>query len=267
MKNLKSIVFIAIIVIIISNIGCKKDHGTPPAVPPQTTFKMSFSDFDSTKVSQKKDTTYTNYIYAAENVIFWNTVLTLNLAIPVYAFTEASKYQAVWSTSDNKWVWTYTFGTIYNAKLKAQVSGSDVNWEMYISQNGGFQNVKWYTGTSKVDGSQGAWTLNKDAYNVTPYIGIEWHQNKTAGTYDIKYTNIIPNDPGNGSFIQYGLTTSGLYNAYYTIFGNTTPSRTINIEWNTSTKEGHIKDSGVHFAWKSNGWHCWDNYLKNVTCQ
>ena len=271
MKKMRIILMLALALMIsIIQQACKKDHGTAPTIPPQSSFIMNFSDIDSSKApekSMKVDSVaqYSNFLFAAGNVVAWNVVLTVGLAVPVASFVHSFSYQAAWNNSDNAWEWKYNFTVLatYSAKLKATVSGNTVHWEMYISQQNGFQNFLWYEGDSQLDNSQGTWTLFDNPASNKTLLGIVWHKNTSNGTSDITYTNIVPGGAENGGYIGYGIITDTTYNAYYNIY-NKGKNNLTSIKWNTVHKNGRVSDS-LHFS--DSNYHCWGVDYKNMNCQ
>lgn len=247
--------------------GCKKDYGGPPTIPPKSSFVMNLSELDSSKTSSMKlDSVadYSNFLYAAGNVYGWNIILTVGLAVPVASFVNSFNYQGTWNNQGNCWEWKYDFTLLvtYSAKLKATVSGITVHWEMYISQQNGFQDFLWYSGDSQFDGTQGTWTLYDNPTSNTELLGIIWHNNDNDGTSDITYTNIVPGGAENGGYISYGITADTIYNAYYDIY-NKGQNNLIKIKWNMTDRNGRVSDS-LHFS--DNDWHCWDTDYTNITC-
>jgi len=91
---------------------------------------------------------------------------------------------------------------------------------------------------------------------------IDWTKSGTS-IATIKYT-YLKSGSSNGAYIEYGLTSSS-FNAYFTIhYFNTTLGRfsDVNIEWNTSSKDGRIKSSD----YLDGLWQCWDSNRVNKTC-
>lgn len=266
-KKMGFTLVISLIIISTLNVGCKKeeeDHGTAPNLPPQSSFVMDNSSFmDTSKAGNTKDSTYRNRNIAAWDVGVWNFLLTVTFAVPVASFVESFNHQAVWE-STNTWKWSYSVpvGNItYTAKLIGKINGSQVDWEMYISKTGlgAYTDFKWYEGTSFSD--HGTWTLNASPSNPTPFLGIEWHNNSN-GTSDIKYINVVPNGAENGGFISYGKTLNAAYNVFYNIY-NKGQNNLTEINWNSTSKEGQIKDS---LFFHDTNFHCWNNLGKNVVC-
>lgn len=206
--------------------SCKKDELTPPAgevapeLPPQETFIMAFTDFessDTTELAANNNSnnngnpafnTYHNWFYAAGNIVIWNTVLVIHTAIPTLSFFEAFKHDAVYQ-GDATWLWAYNFtaadGSVYEAELSGKwlVNSAEVQWDMYISKQGGFSDVNWYSGITANDRSYARWTLNHKPFNPTPLIDIDFKRDLSTGVESIRYTNIIPNSADNGDYIEY----------------------------------------------------------------
>jgi len=263
MKKLKIISFFLVLLLfaLIFFNSCKKDTVEDfgkPSLPPQSSFAMDTSAFP--KLTKK---TYGNVAYAYGNVLVWNVAIFVGLAVPVASLNEAIKHECT-KVETNKWVWAFSVvapdKATYTCQLYATVTKTEVNWEMKISKASGFQNFTWYTGVSKIDGTQGTWTLFDNPLSNKQIIGIEWHHN-ADNTADIKYTNIVPSGSENGGYIQYG-TTKNTLNAFYSIFTKGKNNLT-QIEWNITTHEGHVKDA-IKFG--DSKWHCWNTTLQDITC-
>jgi len=272
-KGLYSVVILALIAVLFSN--CKKDNEPAPAIPPVESFVIDFSDFDDGSKSSTLDLnnfrgidtiTYNNWGHAAFNVGFWNTIITVGLAVPVAAFREAFNHQGVYQPDDETWIWTYhvwVFGVKYTPQLHAEIVDGYVHWKMYISQQGGYSDFLWYTGESKLDGTEGTWTLYNSPNVPTPLVGITWHKNTDGIIGDIEYKNIVPDGPENGGYIYHALTADSLYDANYDIYNKGQDNLT-KIEWSLDTKAGRVKDEN-HFG--DTEWHCWDNLLQDIDCE
>lgn len=258
--------------------GCGSEDVTgsgpePPEIPPVSTFVMDFGDFTEstsfTQVSGDGETvllgaTTENWSFASLNVLVWNTVLTVGLAVPVASFIAAFGKSPVLHT-DSTWVWSYNFfanDVLHLAELHGRAVGDTVTWSMYISKQDAFTDFLWYTGVSDVQVTEGTWTLNNNPDDPTPLLDITWHRNPDEGTADITYTNIVPEGPENGGYISYGITGGIPYDAFYDIYNKGADNHT-DIEWNRTTKEGRVRDPN-HFA--DSEWHCWDSALEDVDC-
>ena len=285
----KSILFFALLIFstVVMLSSCKKEQTnttteteTAPTVPPSSSFEMSFSDFPASagKMANVDSVVnpYSNAQYAIINVAWWNLIVGLYTVVPTAAFVEALKHQATY-VSKGSWEWTYDFTVLvkYTANLHATlVNNKDsVKWGMYISQQNGFKNLLWFSGVSAFNGKSGNWTLNKDSiissteHMPIPCIYMEWNNNNN-GITDLKYTDILANDNGYGSYVKAGvLSNTAYFDSYYNIYlvNKNSTNHFTEIHWNKVDKSGQIKDT-TYF--KDNNWYCWDikaNSLKNLS--
>lgn len=255
--------------------GCEK-KGDPPVLPPAATMTIDFSEFiaGSKSATIQRDSkgssavNNTNWTVAATVAGVWNSIIALNLAIPVAAFHLASENKPDY-LDDKKWQWKYSapvLGATYTARLTGQIRSSDIKWEMYISREGvgGFGEFLWFEGTSNLDGKSGQWILTHSQQLQVPMLQIDWtREGEVIGS--IKYTYIKTGEALKDSYIQYGLTTNTL-DAYYTVhFYETNRAKfvDVNIEWSTSGHNGRIK--AIDYFQDSN-WHCWDTNGNDVAC-
>jgi len=262
--------------------GCKKDKGKPPVLPPIESMEMDFSDFSSARKSlgitpQAKDIPDPdeNFMFSATVAGIWNTILTINLVVPVTAFQLAVNNTPVW-VADKTWEWKYNVtglaGT-FKARLVGKIQASNIRWEMYITREGtgAFPEFMWFEGTTALDGNSGQWILNYNNLFPEPYIQIDWSKTgSSVGSIKYTYVRTLKDDrtaePAKNSYIQYGLTTGAL-NAFYTI-SIYEPLIVQNfvevfIEWNTTAGNGRVK--ALH-KFGDNNWHCWDTDKNNITC-
>ena len=269
MKKILSLILISVFSVTFFA-GCKKDKGEPPVLPPAGSMAIDFSNFSATKKSLEvlppvNGTTNSNWQYSALVVGYWSIILNTTLAIPVAAFEAAINQTPVYVSSKN-WQWSFSvtfLNTTYKARLTGLIRSSDVLWNMYISKDGtdSYKDFLWFTGTSQLDGSHGQWILNQSPTVNDPILQIDWTKTATA-IGSVKYT-YIKNDSFLNSSIEYGLTSSDL-NAYFNIhYFNGVKYSDVNIEWNTTTHNGHVKS--VDYLGDSN-WYCWDSNKINITC-
>jgi hypothetical protein len=253
---------------ILSFSSCKKDEDpkTAPVLPPESAFKMNFDDFataDDTLKSALQVDTYSNWGYSFLNVSFWNTVLTVSLAVPVASYAEAFNHEAIYHPDEDNWTWSYNFSigfVAYEAELTGAIEGTNVNWEMRITKQGEYADFLWYRGKSAIDQSGGYWILSENPANSNDLLRIDWKR-YSDGTADIKYTNIKPGANENGSYIWYGTTIDEL-DRFYQIYHKPVNNHT-KIEWSSTLKNGRVMDP-LHF--NDSAWHCWDLQLKDITC-
>lgn len=245
--------------------GCLKNDEPAPNLPDAKMMVIDFTKFPSDEgKTTDASSTKLNFPVAAVNVGWWNTVLVVNLVIPVAAFYESFKHDADYNAALEKWTWSYNFnaGGWHTARLEATLAGIDeVHWEMYVSKAGSFTDFLWYSGNTKTDNSMATWQLSKDPTSPVPFIDIHYQKDALTGVETISYENIAPG-VDNGSYIEYGLGTEGL-NAFYNIYLSN-GDNLVNIAWNTTTKEGRVKNL-AHFG--DEEWHCWDSTLEDVECE
>ena len=269
----KFIWFVFILFFISGNfISCKrKDKGDPPAFILSETMLIDFSNFITASRSAEnnftvKGTETYNWETAAEIAAPWRTLTSETLLVPISAYKAASG-QKVSHVSGGKWEWNYNVnvgGAIYKTRLTGEISGAQVNWEMYVSRDGsgGFSEFKWLDGTSNAGGTEGKWTFNKDFSNQTALLQIDWIRTGT-NIEKIKYT-YLQDGQGKNAYIEFG-AASGSFDYYYAVhYYNTSIGRfsDANIEWIRSSGAGRIKSADY-----LNGvWKCWDAQKKDTEC-
>ena len=252
-------------------INCSKDttepQQTPPSLPPAAAFLMEFDSFplpDGGVLPEYPLLKGENWTWAATNVLVWNTVLIVNLVVPVTAFQAAFQHQPV-KLDDGSWAWNYSFmalGVQHTASLRLSLNNNLAYWKMYISKQDQYTDFLWFEGEGDLGYSHGIWTVNMNPAAPVPYLEIEWNRDPQTETGDIKYTNVYPEDPNNGSYIKYGTMTSDYYDAFYTIFHKNAMNAT-EIEWNRETKIGRVHDVDY---FQNEDWHCWDELQEDVEC-
>ncbi len=262
--------FLSFVVIagLLSFSGCKKDEDkqVAPTLPPQAGFVMNFNDFsdsgDTLKSALQPDT-YSNWGYSYLNVAVWNSLLTIGLAVPVASYIEAFKHEAIYHPDLNNWTWSYNFNvgfTAYEAELTGAIVGDSTSWEMRITKAGAYSDFLWYHGMASILQTGGHWTLIESPESPNNLLRIDW--NKFAdGTADIRYTNIKPLIPENGSYIYYGSVISS-FDRFYNIYQKKINNMTT-IEWSSTLHNGRVKDPKKYL---DNAWHCWDYSLQDVVC-
>jgi hypothetical protein len=272
---MKKLFSLALIIIIAagSYIGCKKDKGVAPELPPLESMTIDFSNFASLtksgdQINSTKGTETSNWEFAAFVSGVWRLLLTTELAIPIASFKIAVDQDPSF-LSTKTWQWSFNVsagGDTYKARLTGQIETSDVLWTMYITKEGtnGYPEFVWFEGTSKLDGTGGQWTLNKSSASPEPMLQIDW--TKTGSTVgNIKYTYVKTGESFTGSYIEYGLTSATL-NAFYNVHfynNNALKFSDVNVEWNTTTKNGRVKCTDYLLG----EWYCWDSNKINVVCE
>lgn len=243
-----------------------------PPLPPEASLVMetegitsptvaaaSVSGFSTSEVTLLSTS---NHNFAAFNVIAWNTIITIGLAVPVTAFLHSFQNHPI-RQPDGSWVWSYAVtvaGQLYSAQLQGQIVNDEVHWDMYITKDGKYSHFNWFSGVSKRDNSEGYWILNKEPNNPVNLLRIDWHQDFSTDTADIKYTNIEPGSVENGGYIFYGTSNDQTYDAYYDIYNKGADSL-IEIEWHRSNKNGRVRNL-QHFG--NEDWHYWDENFQDT---
>jgi len=237
-----------------------------PDIPPESTFVMDFGDFAGNNAAARVQGSLPggNWLFAAGTVAVWNTIITATLVVPVAAFVESFNHEPM-AQPDGSWAWEYSFvanGANHTARLTAQIADGGIEWNMFISKDGEFSDVLWFTGQSNLNGTEGTWTLNRDPRDLTPFIRIDWQRDPSAGTGQIRYTNIVPDGSENGSFIEFARTNDMPFDAFYDVF-NAGEDVMTSIEWNRTGKDGRVMNSNF---FGDMAWHCWDKNFQNADC-
>jgi hypothetical protein len=242
--------------------SCKKNQGNAPDLPPESAFLADFSDFNSAKMFL--DTTSSNWNHSVANVVVWSTIITVGLEIPVASYMEAIKNHDAVYQSDNTWLWEYSFGpdkNLYTAKLFGNVESDSVEWEMYITKLGDYEDFLWYSGSSGLDRMEGHWIVFNNPTLPTELLRIDWMRTNNESGH-IRYMNIEPGGYENGGYIVYGNDADADLECYYHIY-NKGLDNLIEIEWSKTDLTGRVKDLN---KFSDQNWHCWDIYKKDVDC-
>ena len=245
--------------------GCSGASGAP-TIPPEETFVIPFEDFYKTNglISLEAGGNQSNWNYSALAVGIWSTIIRIGLAVPVTAF-RASFHNIPLQQPDGSWIWSYSVligGSIHTAKLHGQFITEGVHWEMKISKEGEYEDFLWYYGECDLPATEGFWILKQTPANPTDLVRIDWSRDISAGTHALRYTNIVPDGPENGGYIDTQYTNGTPYDRIWDLYNKGQNNHTY-IEWSTTTGEGRIKDLN-HFG--DEDWHCWDSDHTNVAC-
>ena len=209
-----------------------------------------------------------NWNWAVWNVGVWSLFIAAGRLVPSAAFLESFNHTPQ-QQPDYSWIWSYKVtagGDVYSAKLHGKFiddyngTGSGVRWDMYISKQGEYTDFLWYYGESNLPATEGFWILKNNPTAQTDLVQIDWERDLAEGTYSITYTNIVPDGPENGGYISHGATTGDPYNRFYNIYNKGADNLT-EIEWNSATKEGRVKDAN-HFG--NSDWHYWNENHQNM---
>lgn len=238
-----------------------EDIPNAPQLPPTSSLVMDFND-NLFGTGKTEGTEGDNLNFAAASIGIWNTILTIQMAIPVAAFVHAFDYEADYADGTWTWAYDYNFGFVqHSARLEGRIVGDDAHWSMFISKNGEYTDFLWFTGISALDGTDGTWALNANPNAPTAFIAIDW-ANPGDGTQTIRYSNAIVGNPDNGSYIEYGVNSAADLDAHYHIYSSA-QDNLLEIQWNRATLVGQLK-APWHFGDES--WHCWNELLEDIEC-
>jgi hypothetical protein len=261
----------AILILSVCFAGCKKDKGDPPFLPPYESMIIDFSNFTSQAKSAVaepgiKGVNNSNWEFASKVAGGWDDLINSVLVVPIASFKVTSAYDPGY-LSEKTWQWSFGFtaaGQAYKAKLTGEIRSTDVLWKMYVTKEGpgGYTDFLWFEGTSLPDGSGGEWKVKESNASQVELFNITWTSSGSA-VRTVRYEYVKSGDR-KGSFIKYGLT-GGALNAYYEVRyfeSGLAKLSDVNIEWNSSTKNGRIKSMDYLLG----GWYCWDSNKVNVNC-
>jgi hypothetical protein len=276
---------VVLVILVLTVTGCGDVSGAP-TIPPVETFVIPFETFTANVTSsfvtesQMPATplslpvneqvlvpltgNQSNWNYAALTVAFWGTVVVVGLAVPVAAFRESFQHTPV-QQPDGSWIWSYSvnIGTsVYSAELHGQFITEGVHWDMRISKEGEYEDFLWYYGENDLPATEGFWILKQSPAVPEDLLRIDWSRNISAGTYAVRYTNIVPDGPENGGYIDVQYTKGIPYDYICDIYNKGQDNHTY-IDWSSTTGEGRVKDF-QHFG--DNDWHCWDSDRMNIAC-
>jgi len=253
------------------------DELVAPSLPPAESFIMPFTgyeDLDTTGLHSNGDlderggpTSFRNWFYAGSNLVVWNLIVGVNMAIPVASFLEAFNHDAVYD-GQGAFIWSYDFNLgndTFMANLSARLinNNQDVEWIMNISKVGGFTNVEWYRGVTSRDNSRASWSLNHRPNNPQSLLDILHEKDLATGEISTRYTNRIPSDPNNGDYIEYRTSNGNTFNRAYDVF-RANNNEMLEVEWKAPSGEGRVRNPNF---FTDNDWHCWDQDLRDTTCQ
>lgn len=240
-------------------------------LPPQSSFIMDFGDFGSSQVSVGGEDQHSKlmgkgyFLYSAGNVFVWQTLLAVRLVVPTVAFVNAFNHHPVLQ-ADGWWQWSYNVvaaGYNHTVELKGKIVGDEVQWEMWVSRHGEWEDFLWYTGTHNLTATAGNWTIYKSHDEpTTTFMSIDWLRDPDDETGELTYTILDEFHDLYRCYIYYGSTLADSYDRFYHIFDYGEENLT-EIEWNYDTKAGRVKDTAYYH---DTTWHCWDSDLEDTDC-
>lgn len=240
----------------------KQDKEDRPELPPAELLFMDYSDFSEEPGASKGSLeSYNNFIHAYGTVLFWHSpFITVHTALPVAAYKIAMAQEAV-DMGDNTWKWAYDFSwgeVTYVVSLTAsRISNEEFSIEMDVAlASFPEMGVLWFDGVVRYDHTHATWTIYKEG--TVAVVEAEMNMDFEIEKGSLKYSYVELGMEETGSFILYEYDSEEVYDAAYTV---SLSAGMTEIEWNITTKEGHVKDQ-VKFG--DANWHCWDSLANGL---
>ncbi len=235
-----------------------------PTLPSAAVFSVNLpkADAESGRYQSGK---YENAFHALSNYYGWQIALELYLAHPTISFAAAIQQQPEYLKDEDRWVWSFNTdleGNVYQVNLYGRKAGESAAWEMYVSQEDGFQDLLWLSGTSALDGTEGTWRIRTNTENPKDALQIEWEVSNGDIPY-AKYTGLDKDSNVYLNYIEYGSLSEGSFNVFYNVYSNTADNL-LKIEYNNQTKIGRVTDSA---KFGDSLWHCWNSDYQDIDCQ
>ncbi|MHA7099157.1 hypothetical protein [Roseivirga pacifica] len=280
MKTLKLKLASTLLAVLVVFTACSDDDGSQnpssPELPPEASMSANLGNFPSNgessgngSAANLEQNDHSNFAFAATNVVFWQTILNVQLAIPVAAFHEAFNHSFEYLPEQAKWRSEYTVqvnNQSITATLYAEYNNADqIEWEMYLTAPGQFEDYLWFRGESQTDGSGGTWYLSKGPAQSGEVLSITWDR-QGENVVNAIYTLVDEQSERNGSYIEYGVTTESGYTHFYdiSIVSETEADYDVLIYYNEDTQEGTVR-SEAHF--ETSTFMCWDSDFQNTACE
>ena len=244
-----------------------------PQIPHKSMFTIPTADLKSTDsdtlAAQTQGISYHNWAHAGLNVLAWNTVVAVHMAIPTAAFGLALNEQPEY-IGDATFRWAYEYeaadilgGKTYDIVLTGQYINDtqEVLWTMTASEEGGFTDFVWYTGVVAIDFSAARFILNRHPEMPEAFISIAYQNDANTNDVTIRFTNVVPGSDDNGHYIEHRTLSEAPYNTTFDVYRG--GSNFLEIRWNQPAGNGQVKHP-AHF--NDNNWHCWDTNQFDVDC-
>jgi len=270
---------VAMVIATLTSCVNSEEIGNSPDLPPLSSMVIDFDDFNDahTKANIEKSASQVgldHWEYARVVVGVWNTALFTTLAVPVASFSTAFNHDAEY-LGGTKWQWAYTvegFTSQYTARLTGELTGSQVQWEMYVKKSGidAFEEFLWFSGVSQTDGMSGYWLLNHSAAYPENMLRIDWTvEGEEIGNIKYTYVRTLNNDRNTDNFkdsyIIYGLQNEDL-DAFYDVHAFDFVKEEfvdVDIEWSRTNYNGRVMAPSY---FETSDWHCWDTNGDNIDC-
>lgn len=273
MKTFRIKLFSALLASLVVLSSCSEDGGdnnpTAPQLPPQESMSANMGEFPSNGESSQANANgdKSHFTFAAGNVIFWQTLLNVQLAIPVASFQESFNHSFEYLEAQGRWKSEYAVevgNKNITATLYAERTDEVIEWEMYLTLPGQFDNYLWFSGESALDNSGGTWLLYRSPSEPRAMLQIEWER-ESGSAIKSTYTLIDTQADKSGSYIEYGLSTEAGFTHYYevSITSQSEDDYDAFIYYNQETRVGSVM-SVSYFG--DDQARCWDSNFENTDC-
>lgn len=246
-------------------VSCEKEPEAPDLAPVES-LVMDLNQFPSGNNNEQVKSSpqfIFNWLYSYVTVFSWNTVIAVNIAIPVASYLEAFNHTPVY-LGDNQWEWSYSTDildkTYVSRLLGTRIDNETYTMEMYLSEGSSFSDFKWFEGVIRYDQTEVNWKISHSPSQPTQYLDVDYNRDFETDKVNIRYTIIDPENDLYQSYIEYGRDTALYHDSHYHISKADTLTL---IQWNSTSKAGRVMDE-LHFG--DNSWHCWDSQFKDVDC-
>lgn len=265
MKNFRSIIIVAALILGFSLTSCEKNDDVPPTVPSIESMTIDLSNFPGNTKSLSEEKFFSYHSLVSLSISVWSSFIDSINTIPVHAFEMTIDNEPIYE-GDGSWLWStsYTeYGQSYTTELRGTVVKDIVNWELkfvydYLQSQHTFVCL---TGTSTLDGTSGKWEFHLNPDNDDILLTSEWTSDGET-VESVKITYVLEDNPVfYGSYIQYSKTaTDPAYDSSFVINFNTNfvGSYSLTTEWNSVNHSGRVQSSD---CFGNTAWYAWDvNY-------
>lgn len=249
--------------------GCGGDSMTnsenkPPELPPQETMIVDISLFGfqgGNQVFKNSDLDgAANFARALVFATVVNLWVVAGLSVPVAATAAALSVEPTFDEADGKWHWNFSYpdaNPTLTLELTGQINGNVINWEMFVTRQlpTPLTDFLWYTGETRIDGTSGHWQFYDESRPEENHenIKIDYVYNSETDRTLTFLNNNVGSD-GFGDSLTYQVNGE----IVTMLLDQVSENKSVEISWNTQTREGYIDENGVK--------GCWDSNLADTAC-
>ncbi|MCW9705993.1 hypothetical protein [Fodinibius salsisoli] len=262
-----SIALLAVMMVIssCSDSSTNSTGGNPPAVPPETSMAMDFSNFDAqSKAPNTAVQAKNNFGQAVVRAGLLKAIVDINLALP-RAFLKAASESDVQYNENGEWEWAYNTSkeeNDYGVRLTAaRDQAGDASWNFYVTNsNLGLEDELFFSGVSMAQGTTGSWSYYSllDAEGKGEKVSqITWAAN-AENDLSLRLEVVSDRNDNLGDYIDYTFEGTTKTAVYYDAGKN----QETTLEWDVETKAGSITAPGYNNGDKA----CWDENFEDIPC-